>query len=54
MREMHNPKPMPKNFHIIAVPRREPDLDRIVAALLALALAEVERERAEQAEEARA
>ncbi len=32
------------HFTVIAVPRPTPDLDRVVAALLALAISELERE----------
>lgn len=32
------------HFKVIAIPRKQPDLDRVVAGLLALAIAELERE----------
>ncbi len=41
------------NFRIIAIPRRDPDLDRVVAVLVALAIAEREKERTRKASEAK-
>lgn len=40
---------MSRQFHIVPIHREPPDLDRFVAALLALALARVEAERADAA-----
>lgn len=41
---------MSKDFHIVAVRREPPDLDRFVAALLALAMKRLEEERKEKAD----
>lgn len=39
------------NFKVIPIPRKDPDLDRVVAGLLALAIAELEREKEQAATE---